>query len=170
MRSRDLASLQIGRHLKLPRSRRETAGLIYIPEAEATRGVAIKFAMPTSTQKMLERYIEQFRSRLTTQGASRLFKKSPDDRNRRYRVVCQIGDAVRRRTGLLVNGQILRLLAGQLYLERHPGSYEIVRRLLGNRRLENVKRNFGHLQVHRDLALFDRKVLRTNARTGKPGR
>ena len=50
-------------------------------------------------------------------------------------------------TGLVMNPHLFRHLGAHLFLERHPGSYEEVRRVLGHKNIDTTIENYAGLET-----------------------
>ncbi len=63
-----------------------------------------------------------------------------------------------------MNAHLFRHLVGMLYLQRHPGSYELVRRILGHKKMATTLSFYTDLESKWALRRYDEEVL---SRRGK---
>jgi integrase len=71
----------------------------------------------------------------------------------------QIVKAIRRFTGLQMNVHLFRHLAAKLYLDRHPGAYAIVSRLLGHKSIQTTMDFYTAFEAAAAARHFDQTVL-----------
>jgi integrase len=106
---------------------------LFVPKEEVKNNVDLEFELPPETVEMLEWYTSCHRK---ADAANRyLFAGkglAPKDENT---LRLQIMETVRAFTGLTINPHLFRHIAASIYLQANPSAYEVVRQLLGHRRL-----------------------------------
>jgi integrase len=65
-----------------------------------------------------------------------------------------------------MNAHLFRHLAGMLFLERQPGEYETVRRLLGHKKLETTMGYYARFDSKAAAKRYDDVVLSTFGKSG----
>ena len=83
----------------------------------------------------------------------------------------RIKKVIRDRTGLIVNPHLFRSLGSKLYLDRHPGGYEVVRRMLGHKNMSTTIAAYTGLESvsaakHFDNTLRELRLQATPVKTG----
>jgi integrase len=74
------------------------------------------------------------------------------------------------RTGLVVNPHLFRALAGKLYLDQHPGGYEVVRRMLGHKSLSTTLSVYTGAEAKSAAKHFDETIQKIRATSALPHR
>ena len=69
--------------------------------------------------------------------------------------------AVRDETGLVINSRLFRSIAAKLFLDANPGSYEVVRRLLGHRSLRSTMAMYSGAELVAQARRYDKEILRS---------
>jgi integrase len=67
----------------------------------------------------------------------------------------QIAEVTGACVGVRVSAHQFRHVCALLYLQRHPGDYETVRRFLGHRRIETTIRYYAGMEGEAAVALWD---------------
>ena len=127
-------------------------------EDEVKNGSWIEFELPEGTANLIKRYLE-LRSLLFDDPGDWLFPglgvraKSPGT------LGVQIKKTIREYTGLVVNAHLMRHIAAKIYLERHPGSIEVVRRVLVHKSSETTIRHYAGFENKAALQHYDEVIL-----------
>ncbi len=131
MRRKNLASLDIERHLI------ERGGVLYVtvPEHEVKNQQFIDFEFPPDIADIVAWYVRVHRPALLTTPSTALFPGKAGKPKALATFGAQISKIVYRYTGLKANPHLFRHLAAKLYLDRHPGDYVTVQRVLGHKSL-----------------------------------
>jgi integrase len=80
-----------------------------------------------------------------------------------------ISEAGRQYLGVEINPHLFRHLAAKLYLDEHPGGYEVVRRTLGHTSLDTTSRFYAGQETGRSIRHFDRTILKLREQaSGRP--
>jgi len=132
MRIANLTSLRLDLNVHRPSSRRGEP-LIVLGEHEVKNRVPLEFPLPERTVRLLDLYLEQHHPVLAPSGSTYLFPTpGSSDRRNTECFAKRIQNTIRSETGLRMSCHQFRHVAAKLYLDRHPGGYEVVRRLLGH--------------------------------------
>jgi integrase len=60
----------------------------------------------------------------------------------------------------VVNAHLFRHIGAKLYLDAHPGAYEVVRRVLGHRSMDTTTGFYTGLETAAAVRHFDETILR----------
>ncbi len=161
IRISNLAALDLKRHIRRQHSGRYTTTHIYIPANETKNSVEIHFELPRDAARMLDEYIDEFRPDLPGAAASSILFPG---RSGNFRAPKQfwsmISKAGRRYLGVDINPHLFRHLAAKLYLDEHPGGYEVVRRTLGHTSMDTTARSYAGQETGRSIRHYDRTILK----------
>lgn len=164
MRMKNLASLDIERHVTAHGGGRDRTYSIRIDAAEVKNGVPIEFKLNRENSLILQTYLERFRHRLTHAPSTALFPRTQDGKPRLEAHLGQsISAEVARHTGLRVNPHLFRHIAAYLYLKKQPGDFETVRRILKHKYLQTTMTFYADLSNQWAHDRYDQVVL------SKPG-
>lgn len=125
MRVKNLAGLDLDKHLIVTRSGTHTLYSIRIEGIEVKNGEPIEIKLNARSSKLLHRYIMQFRPQVSMTEGRAIFGG-------------ELTQRVLRETGLKAHPHLFRHIAAKLYLEERPGDFETVRRLLKHKRLQTT--------------------------------
>lgn len=67
--------------------------------------------------------------------------------------------------GIHVHPHLMRHFAAWLYLDMHPGAYEIVRRILGHRNIQTTIQNYCGLETQAAAVTFHKSVIERREQT-----
>jgi len=163
LRSKNLACLELGRHL-LPIGKKL---MLIIPAVEVKNGVDLTFDLPAESVDLVRWYLKNIRE--AEPRCMALFPNAdgfPKDQNT---LALQINATVKRYLGYTVNPHLFRHIAAHMYLLRNPGGYEVMRRVLGHKRMETTSKFYAGLETLAAARHFDEEILklRANAKGGK---
>jgi site-specific recombinase XerD len=134
LRIDNLVGLDIERHLI-----RTGGGLqIVVPENEVKNDVELHHPLPDESVAIIQRYITEFRPLLAPAGNSMLFPGQGTKSKTQGSMRQQITRAIARHTGLKMHPHLFRHATAKIFLDKHPGQYEVVRQVLGHRSLETT--------------------------------
>ena len=134
IRIANLVSIDIHRHLKQVRNE----VYLVIPESETKNRQPINFRIPEHALEVLRWYICDYRAHLMQEPSDALFPGRVGGHKSVNTLSVQIKDAVFRFTGLVVNVHLFRHFAGKAFLDQQPGAYEVVRQVLGHKRIDTT--------------------------------
>jgi len=109
--------------------------------------------------KLIMRYLRDFRPYLTTKGNTALFPGKFGRAKRQHALRAQISRTIYAHTGLKVNPHLFRHIDAKLYLDRNPGGYEVVRRVLGHRSMNTTVRFYTGMETAAAARHFDQTIL-----------
>lgn len=146
MRMANLASLDLDRHLTTSRIGKHTIYSIRIEGTEVKNHESIEIRLGEETSGILHTYISQFRNALTEVKGTALFPKASDGLPREPgNLGANLSALIYRETGLKMHPHLFRHFAAKIYLDAHPGQYELVRRLLKHKTLQTTVNFYAEL-------------------------
>jgi integrase len=154
IRSKNLASLDIDRHLR-PAGRKL---MLTIPADEVKNGVDLDFELPDQSANLICWYIKNVRE--AEPGNSALFPSPEGGCKDKDTLAIQVMGTVKRYTGFTVNLHLFRHIAALIYLRLNPGGYEVVRRVLGHRRMDTTSNSYVGLEATAAARHFDAQILK----------
>lgn len=135
VRGENLCAIRLGHHLTIPPDPRAD-GLLHFAAHEVKNRIEITLTVPSEVLRIIRLYMAHARPLLMDPTLPMLFpiskRKDQDFLNH------QVKKRVRDLTGLNVNIHLFRHIAAKLYLDDHPGEYEVVRNLLGHTRIQTT--------------------------------
>jgi integrase len=143
MRLNNLRQLRLDRHLV----RHGKSLHLVIPGEEVKNAVDLEFEVERQTRALLQWYLDEHRAVLAPAGSQALFPGAVKGAKDGQSLRVNINKAICKHTGLEMNPHLFRHLAAKLYLDRHPGDYETVRRLLGHTSIETTIRFYAGFET-----------------------
>ena len=131
IRISNLAALDMNRHL-VGRGGRV---FLVIPGEEVKNGEPVDLELPEATLRILSVYLRDHRPRLLRGVTDALFPGEGGGAKKPGTLGPQIAREALRVAGLAINPHLFRHATGKIFLDRCPGEYEVVRRVLGHKSL-----------------------------------
>jgi site-specific recombinase XerD len=157
VRMSNLVKLDIEQNLVRPGQSR--ALHIVIGAEDVKNREPLEYPLPLESIDLLERYIGEFRPHLSSAGNSALFPGIAGGPKNQAFFGTQISRTVYAHTGLRVHPHLFRHIAAKLFLDAHPGSYELVRRVLGHRSIDTTTSFYTGLETTAAVRHFDKTIL-----------
>jgi integrase len=157
VRMSNLVKLDIERNLVRPGQGK--ALHIVIGTEEVKNREPLEYPLPPESVALLERYIRDFRPHLTSAGNTALFPGIGGGPKNQAFFGTQISRTIRAHTGLQVHPHLFRHITAKLFLDANPGSYEVVRRVLGHRSIDTTTAFYTGLETPAAVRHFDRTIL-----------
>ena len=152
VRAKNLASVDITRHIHRVS---DTVCYLVFASHEVKNRTDLEYPLPPATIELLDLYIRIYRPLLTSEESTALFVSRTGRRKTEAELGAQILRFIKTRIGFHLNLHAFRHLAAFIFLKRHKGDYETVRRLLGHRSLRTTVAFYTGLE-HADAYLrFD---------------
>jgi integrase len=163
LRAKNLARLELDRHL-VPVGKKL---MLVIPGTEVKNGVDLTFDLPVESVDLIRWYLKNIRK--AEPGCMALFPNADGFPKDQDTLAIQINATVKRCLGFTVNPHLFRHIAAHMYLLRNPGGYEVMRRVLGHKRMETTSKFYAGLESLAAARHFDEEILklRANAKGGK---
>jgi integrase len=140
VRIKNLASIELTRHLLEVGSRRDRRVHLRFPAHEVKNANDLEFPLMPETVDLLELYLKVWRPILCCgEEAPFLFPGDRPDRPKGNSTLSsQIKELVFAYTRLEMPAHRFRHVAAKIYLDRNPGQYEVIRQLLGHKDIETT--------------------------------
>jgi integrase len=129
IRIKNLVEIDIHKHLI---ARGDRVYLV-VEGSDVKNGELIDFELPEKLVEMLAWYIREHRPLLLQKPSDALFPGKDGGAKSKGLLGGQISKTVRRYTGLAFHPHLFRHAGGKMFLDIHPGQYEVVRRVLGHK-------------------------------------
>lgn len=171
LRIGNLARLDLEEHFSWSQGGRRGVVHLIIPAAQVKNHQPLEFELLPDTARLLRVYLEEFRPRLVEAPSAWLFPGRGGNPKHERVLAKQITDTIRERTGLDIHPHLFRHLAAKLYLDRNPGGYEVVRRVLAHRRMETTVGFYTGTETAAAVRHFDAEMLKLRSSTvaARPG-
>jgi integrase len=153
LRRDNLARLRLDRNL----CRANPGGPIvhlYLSGEEVKNREAIHWPIPPESARRIELYLQQHRPLLTEPGNLFLFPNGGLGHRAAHDLAVGLTERVERDIGVEFNLHLMRHLAVLVYLNEHPGQYEVVSRVLGHRKVETTKTFYAGLEADAAVRSF----------------
>ena len=135
VRMQNLSAIVIGLNLVRPGGPGTPWTLTY-PNYDVKNRVSLEFPLDERTTAIIDEYIHLHRPMLMRgRNHDRLFPGTAHDIKEAKTLGPQISDILWKRLGLKITPHQFRHAAGAILLQRYPGNYELVRRILGHRNI-----------------------------------
>ena len=160
MRIENLRSLDLDVHFVGAFSEKAPVLQIRIKAQDVKNDVDLAYPVPDEVGDLLKLYMAKYQPLLTNGCASSLLFPSrsgaPKNANSLRR---NITNRIRNDLGLHVHPHLFRHLAAHIFLDRHPGHYEEVRRVLHHRNIQTTIDSYAGLEAATALNRYDDIVL-----------
>jgi hypothetical protein len=135
VRLQNLSAISIDLNLVRPAGPGTPRTLIY-PNYDVKNRVALEFPLDERTTGIIDEYIHLHRPVLMRgRNHDRLYPGTADDKKPGRTLGAQITKLIWKRLGLKITPHQFRHAAGAILLQKYPGNYELVRRVLGHRNI-----------------------------------
>jgi len=143
LRIGNLAALHRERNLHWSGPNMTGSLLLDIDGAAVKNDQTLSFPVPTECADLIRVYLHKYHSRLTTDPNPYLFPSDVPGRPKRSDTLGkQLTKLIHRTMGLEVNPHLYRHLVHIIVLNRYPGAYAMVSRVLGHKSLQTAMSNY----------------------------
>jgi len=132
--------------------------MLTIPAHEVKNGVDLDFELPDQSANLISWYIKQVRE--AEPGNSALFPSPDGGHKDKDTLAIQLMDTVKCHTGFTVNLHLFRHIAALIYLRLNPGGYEVMRRVLGHKKMDTTSNFYAGLEATAAARHFDAEILK----------
>jgi integrase len=158
VRLANLAAIKLGFNLIKPDGPRSEYWLIF-PDFDVKNRVRLEFPLEPYLTRLIDEYIGDFRPALLRgRNVEWLFPGQGQQAKGRT-LSKQITPRIFKATGLRITVHQFRHAAGALILQRRPGEYELVRRLLGHRNIQTTINAYVGLENVQASEIFGKIVM-----------
>jgi len=158
----NLVAIDIARHLVRIGKRHVS---LVIEAHEVKNAEPLDYPLHPQTVALLDSYLRDHRPHLARPGTTALFPGRTGGPKTINTLRQQIMQTIRQHTGLVVNPHLFRHIGAKVYLDAHPGAYEVVRRVLGHRSMKTTTNFYTGLETAAAVRHFDAVILQQR----KPG-
>lgn len=151
IRIANVCAIDIHRHLK---PQRKEVHLV-ISESETKNRHPVDFNIPEYALNILRWYIAEYRPHLMREPTDALFPGRNGKHKTAHTLGVQIKDTVFEFTGHTFNVHLFRHFAGKVFLDQQPGNYEVVRQVLGHKRLDTTTSFYSGAEARQASAMFN---------------
>ena len=156
VRLQNLVSIDIERHLV-----RTGAKLhLVIPASEVKNTTDLEFELMPRTAELIAWYRDRWWKLLAPPGCTALFPGRAGGPKASHTLSLQVSQTVLKHTGLAVNVHLFRHIGAKIYLEAMPGGYEVIRRVLGHKKMDTTARFYVGLEGKAAARHFDQVIQR----------
>jgi len=155
-----LHRLELDRHVQAMKTAAGTTMRVVVPSRTALGARDLIFVLPDRPSRLIFGYIERFRTRLLRGPSRWLFPGRDAHPKSSNRLGGMIRDTIRETIGLEVTSLLFRHIGAKVFLGQFPGSYEVLRRILGHRSVSTTTKLYGHFSTPAALRAFDERVLK----------
>ena len=170
IRLKNLINLRLDRHFDHSRASRRGVVHLVIPEVEVKNNEPLEFVLPSTVVRLLESYRKTYLPQITQGELTWLFPGQNDGAKHKVTLAGQIVAAIRRHTGLRMTVHAFRHVAAKIYLDRNPGAYALVSRLLGHRSIQTTMNAYTGLEGKAAGIAYDQEILRLRDPRSRPAR
>jgi len=132
MRAGNLASLNLERHLKPVRIKREHRTHIHIPSHEVKNNVTLDYELGKEATVLLNYYLEKARPVLLKEPSDFLFPAMNGGSKRPSGLSNLVKKTILEHTGLTINAHLFRSIAGKIHSLVQPGDVTTLSHVLNN--------------------------------------
>jgi hypothetical protein len=159
VRLANLTAIKLGFNLIKPDGPDSKYWLVF-PDYDVKNRVQLEFPLEQYLTQLIDEYVHDFRSTLLrgSNGGS-LFPGQCSGAKQKAKLSTQITERIFKATGLRMTVHQFRHAAGALILQRRPGEYELVRRLLGHRNLQTTINAYVGLENIQASEIFSKIVM-----------
>lgn len=152
IRRKNLFSIHLEQNLRRPGDGRV---FLVFEEEEVKNDRRIEFELPGHVAAMIDRHLQTRSPYLCPAGTPWLFSRrdgsGPADAN----YFCtKVKQRIQKEIGLTINMHLFRHIAAQIWLNAHPGQYEVVKRLLGHSALSQTLNVYAGFEAGTSAKLF----------------
>lgn len=152
IRRKNVAELHLERSLARQRDGRV---FLLFPSPEVKNRRPIEFELPRPIVAMIDDHVARRSPTLCPQGTPWLFpRRDGQAPMERSGFSTKISRTIRREIGAEMNPHLFRHLAARMWLDRHPGNYEALRRLLGHAELSSTLNAYAGFEAGTATRLF----------------
>lgn len=160
----NLASLHLEKNLRWSGPGRTGTLVIDIDGGDVKNGQALSFPLPLVCADLVRLYLERYQARLSSSPSPYLFPGDLPGRPKRADTLSkQLSRLILKTIGLEVNPHLYRHLVHLVVLNRYPGAYAMVSRILGHKSLHTAISNYAGEDIAIAMRSFQELITDTLA-------
>ena len=159
LRVKNLALLSLDENIRWTRSSKRGVCHLVVDRRHVKNQVDREHELEGQTVELLKLFLEVYRPKLAPVECRWLFARR-DGTGPVDPVVLarRVSKTIRQRTGLAVNVHLFRSLGTKLYLDKHPGAYEVARLVLGHKHLSTTTSAYTGMESIAAAKKFDQTL------------
>jgi integrase len=159
LRLGNLAGIDLSRHLVFTHGGRRCT--LVLQDNETKNKVDLEFPLPETSTALIRRYLDNYRPRLVRDArCTALFPGEAAEAKHAGTLRVQLTEAIKTCADLQVNPHLFRHIGAKIFLDRNPGAYEVIRRVLGHKSMKTTTGFYTGLEAAAAARHFDETVLR----------
>lgn len=163
IRRQNLVGLRFDRNLIINGAGARRRCHLYFPPGDVKNSVEIEFELPAATADLIDRYLREVRPRLAASESPYLFPGNDGSHKCDYLFSNQIASLTAAEVGVRITAHQFRHFAGFFFLKSNPGSYEVVRRLLGHKSINTTLEFYTGMEAIDAFRHYDRLIAERRA-------
>jgi integrase len=165
IRIENLTELDLDRHLVRPGRSRDVVHIVFAGD-EVKNSAELHFPLPKESAALIERYVSDHRPLLADPANRKLFPGKAKPAKSIGMLRRQISKTIFRYTGLRMHPHLFRHAGAKVFLDRNPGAYEVVRRVLAHASINTTTEFYTGSETAAAVSHFDEVIL--DLRRSKP--
>lgn len=155
IRIQNLHSIRLDTHYKIYGQKPRSRAVLEFSAAEVKNDIDLSYPLPAATAAMIDHFCDRLRPLLAEPGSPFLFPGRGLRPGQAVALSKKIAEMTAEIVGVRISAHQFRHVCALLYLQRHPGDYETVRRFLGHGRIETTIRHYAGMEGEAAVALWD---------------
>ncbi len=166
IRISNLASLNCDHHLQWTQQGQSGELVIDFDGDEVKNNQSLSFPLPRDCANLIRLYLRKYRPLLAAESSRYLFPGPFSDRPKRADTLSkQLSRRIRTTIGLQVNPHLYRHLVHIIVLQRFPGAYAMVSRILGHKSLQTAIANYAAEDINISMQAFQDLIQEVRSNT-----
>ena len=157
MRINNLASLDLERHIRRIKIKREDRVQIYIPPIEVKNNRALHYELGSQATALLDYYLQKARPVLLREPSDYLFPAQNGDKKINSSLSDLIKQMILEHTGLIINAHLFRSIAGKIHSLAAPGDFVTLSHVIGDS-LKTAMKSYAQFEQKNSLEHYQRSV------------
>jgi hypothetical protein len=142
VRLKNLVSLNLNKHFVQITRETGKAVLLRVPAEEVKNGVAAEHILSKPAADLLELYVKRYRNLVQSNPRAWLFPNDKGHHKSENTFGTQLTKWVKAEVGIDFHSHLIRKIVTKIYLDGDPGGLEVMRRQLGHKSDEMLRRTY----------------------------
>jgi integrase len=134
--------------------------ILHFDADEVKNNKDLEAELPPCAVQMVKLFIQRYRPLLLQARSDYLFPHRDGGPRHRGVIWGSLTKLTRQHVGVAINPHLFRHLGVQLFLNAHPGNYEVARRTLGHSSIDTTTKSYAGSEDHASIRMFDDNVLK----------
>lgn len=152
IRVSNLARIRLGENLL------KVGGRVHLvfPASEVKNKKKLEFVLQPATASLVDLYVRKARPKLLQSSSPYLFPGRVNGHKQLAHMSAQLAKLTAEEIGVRITAHQFRHIGGYLYLQQYPGDYEVVRQLLGHKKIETTMQFYCGMEREAAVRVWDR--------------